>query len=338
MLAERRATLWLLSATFIWGSTFFSLKMCQEAIEVTLGRPVWLAGPLVLVIRFALATILMSVLVPRAWREFDRKALVASFCVSAPGAVGMILLCVALRDGSSATIAFITSLMIVTVPVIGWIFLRERLTPSLWTGALMSLVGIFVMTDPLSGGFGWPEVVTLIAAVLFGAQIHFINYFTRRHSPEAVTLGTFIHTTWFVLLFLLVLPEGRQLLDPDTVLRIFQPIDSPYLLRRWAVAWVVPYHALVASVIGFWILMRFQRDVPATRAAIIYCLEPLFAALLAWHLAGEGMSKTQIAGGALVMAGNLACELLRRREGPAPARPEEAVPPGTPAPPPPGRS
>jgi drug/metabolite transporter (DMT)-like permease len=338
MHAERRATLWLLATTVIWGSTFFSMKMGQGAIETAAGRTTWLSGILFLTLRFGLATVLLSILLPRAWRALTGPAFRDSIIVSLPGVIGIALQSAALRSGSSATVAFITSLTIVTVPVVGWIFLHERLTPALWIGAILSLCGVFVMTDPLSGGFGWPEVFTLIGTILFGFQIHFINHYTRKHDPEAVTLGAFIHSVWACLLILLLLPEGRRLLDPDTLARLFQPLDDPDPIRRWAIAWTIPYHALFASVVAFLVMMRFQRDVPATRAVIIYCLEPVFAAWMAWWLASEGMAWHQIVGAGYIMAGNLACEWLRRSEGPVPARPEEAMPPGTPARPPPGRS
>lgn len=338
MHAERRATIWLLATTFIWGSTFFSMKLGQEAIGLAAGAETWHAGLLFLTLRFTLATVLLSVLLPRAWRFLTGPAFRDSIIVSLPGVIGIALQAIALRDGSSATVAFITSLTIVTVPVIGWFFLRQRLTPALWIGAVLSLAGVFVMTDPLSGGFGWPEILTLIGTILFGFQIHFINHYTRKHDPEAVTLGAFIHSVWACLLILAALPEGRHLLEPSTLSRLLVPVQDPDPVVKWAVFWTIPYHALFASVVAFLVMMRFQRDVPATRAVVIYCLEPVFAAWLAWWIAGEGMAWHQVVGAGYIMFGNLACEWLRRNEGPVPPRPEEAMPPRTPAGPPPVQS
>jgi drug/metabolite transporter (DMT)-like permease len=335
---ERRATLWLLGTTAIWGSTFFSMKIAQEAIDAAAPDSRELAGLFFMALRFALATLLFTAILPRTWRALTGRVFRDSLWVSLPGVIGIGLQFASLREGSSALVAFITSLTIVTVPLVGWIFLRQRLTPALWIGALLALAGVFIMTNPLDGGFGWPAIYSLIGTVLFGCQIHLINHYTRRHNPEAVTLGAFVHSVWVCLLLLLIFPKGRALLDPDTLLAIFRPIEDANPLKRWAVAWVLPYQALFASVVAFWVMMRFQRDVPATRAAIIYCLEPVFAAAMAWVLVKEGMAWYQIAGAGYIMAGNLACELLRRNEGPVPARPEEAMPPGTPAPPPPGRS
>src|SRR5258705_1678205 len=107
MQAERRATMWLLATTVIWGSTFFSMKMGQAAIGKAAGRETWHAGLLFLTLRFALATVLLSILLPRAWRALKRQAFLDSFIVSIPGVIGIALQAAALRDGSSATVAFI---------------------------------------------------------------------------------------------------------------------------------------------------------------------------------------------------------------------------------------
>ena len=327
---ERTATLWLVATTVIWGSTFFTMKIAQEAIERSAGKT-WLAGVLFLALRFALATVLFTAILPRVWTRLKWPVFRDSIAVSLPGIVGIGLQMLSLRYISSAMVAFITSLTIVTVPLIGWAFLRSKLTPALWIGGAIALSGVCVMTDPFSGSFGWPGIATLVATVLFGFQIHFIDHYTRKHDPEAVTLGAFIHSVWASVLFLLCLPEGRALLNPDTLLGLFAPIEDPNPLKRWAFAWVLPYQVAFASVGAFWVMMRFQRDVPPTRVAIIYCLEPVFAAVLAWMFVSEGMRGYEIAGAAIILAGNLACELLRRSEAPLPVRPEEAMPPGTPA-------
>src|SRR5690242_10951140 len=99
MQVERRATLWLLGTTFIWGSTFFSMKMGQAAIGRAAGRDSWEAGLLFLTLRFALATVLLTILLPRVWRALTRRAFLDSFIVSMPGVLGIALQAAALREG-----------------------------------------------------------------------------------------------------------------------------------------------------------------------------------------------------------------------------------------------
>src|SRR5687768_1931890 len=97
---ERRATIWLLATTFIWGSTFFSMKLGQKAIGLASGVQTWHTGLLFLTLRFTLATIILSIVLPRAWRALNKSAFFDSIIVSLPGVVGIALQAIALRNGS----------------------------------------------------------------------------------------------------------------------------------------------------------------------------------------------------------------------------------------------
>lgn len=46
-----------------------------------------------------------------------------------------------------------------------------------------------------------------------------------------------------------------------------------------------------------------QRGVPAERAALVYAMDPVYAALFSWVLAGQSLGVQGIVGGALVMVG-----------------------------------
>jgi drug/metabolite transporter (DMT)-like permease len=62
-----------------------------------------------------------------------------------------------------------------------------------------------------------------------------------------------------------------------------------------------------------WIFVRYQKELPATRAAVLYCVEPVFAALLALWILREPMTVRKAAGAAVIVAGNLVCELFKRK-------------------------
>jgi len=61
------------------------------------------------------------------------------------------------------------------------------------------------------------------------------------------------------------------------------------------------------------VLNRYQRDIPATRASVLYMMEPVFAALFALVFTGEAMTPRKMIGGAIILGGNLICELIGRR-------------------------
>lgn len=333
MPSERRAAVLLVATTAIWGSTFPTMKLADQAIHRNL-QDTWAeAGLFFLGLRFLLGGALFAAIFPRAARALTRRIFVDSLWVALPGIAGIALQFVALRAGSSAMVAFITSLTIVTVPLIGRLVFNERLPRSLGAGALLALAGVFILTNPVGGGFGRDEILAGIGTLLFGLQIHLINRYTRRHDPGAMTFGVFLHFAWVSAALLALTPQGRAMMQPAFLSGVLGPgPDGPWW-RQYAMAWILPYHAGIATVVAFGIALRYQRDVPATRAAVIYCLEPVWTVVIAWGFR-EPVTLLQIAGGAVVIAGNLVCELWRPppRE---PAVPEAAALPAAKAPPPP---
>jgi drug/metabolite transporter (DMT)-like permease len=79
------------------------------------------------------------------------------------------------------------------------------------------------------------------------------------------------------------------------------------------VGWTALYTALFCSVIAIAVLNRCQREISATRAAVLYLLEPLFAALFARLFMGEELTARKLLGGGIILVGNLVCELIGRR-------------------------
>src|SRR6185295_15168834 len=93
------------------------------------------------------------------------------------------------------------------------------------------------------------------------------------------------------------------------------PMELLRSLGEKHVAWTVVWTAIACSVIAMGVLNRFQRDIPATRASVLYMMEPVFAGVLAVLFTGEEMTGRKILGGAIILGGNLLCEVIGRRAG-----------------------
>ena len=84
-------------------------------------------------------------------------------------------------------------------------------------------------------------------------------------------------------------------------------------MREPHVAWTVVYTAVACSVVAIGVLNRYQRDISATRASVLYMMEPVFAAFFALMFTGEAMTARKWIGGAVILGGNLLCEVIGRR-------------------------
>ena len=105
------------------------------------------------------------------------------------------------------------------------------------------------------------------------------------------------------------------------VLCIVGALPGGVVLPSSAGQWAsVLYMVVFASILALWAQTWAQAHMPATRAAIIMTVEPVFAAFFAVTLGDETVTLRMLVGGALVLTAMYAVELLaRRRPGELPA-------------------
>ena len=296
MSPERRATLWLLSMCAVWGSSFWTMKAGQEPLTAAVGTAA--AAPAFLFLRFLAAAALFPLVFPGALRGLSRGTVGAGILLSIPFCAGFYLQVRGLQDTTATISAFLTNLTVVLTPLLGRLFFKETLRGANLAGAAVALAGVYVLTDPRGGAFGVGEKLTAVSAVAWALQIQLTPLVTRKHRPETVTFVMFVvAAAFFGILLAGAGPDGRAL-------------GRACLVPR--VVWTVAFTATFCSIAAITIMNRFQRDLSPTRAAVIYTLEPVFAAAFA-ACGGEGMSVRQLAGGAVIVGGNLVCELFMGR-------------------------
>ena len=293
----RRATLLLFATTILWGSSFFTMAWGIEGIARHVGSHA--APSAYIFLRFLVAFLLQGLLFFRARGALSGRLIGAGVVLALPFYAGFILQAMGIDSEHSSVSAFLTSLFVVVTPLLGWLFFRERLVPITLLGAALSIVGVYVLSDP-SGGLGRREILTLACAVAFAFQIQMTNVITRSHSPEAITFVQFGSAVLFSGITMLAMGVA-----PGQLLRS---------LGERHVAWTVIYTAVACSVVAMGVLNRFQRDIPATRASVLYMMEPVFAAIFAALLTDEAMTARKLVGGAIIVGGNLLCELIGRRK------------------------
>jgi drug/metabolite transporter (DMT)-like permease len=296
MSTSRRATLLLLATTVLWGSSFFAMDWGTRGLTRHVGSAA--APSAFLFLRFLVAAVVQAAIFPSLRKDLSVPLVRAGAILSLPFYAGFLLQTSGLAAATSTVVAFLTSLFVVITPLIGRLFFREKVAPSTLVGAALSLAGVYIMTDP-SAGAGRGELLSIACAVAFAFQIQMTNVITRDHRPEAISLVQFACAVIYSGVTMAALG-----VSPGALLRA---------LGERHVAWTVLYTAGACSVVAMGVLNRYQRDISATRASVIYMIEPVFAALFAALLAGEAMTSRKLAGGAVILLGNLACELLGRR-------------------------
>jgi drug/metabolite transporter (DMT)-like permease len=93
------------------------------------------------------------------------------------------------------------------------------------------------------------------------------------------------------------------------------------ILRQPAVVRDVLLLTMLSTILATHLMSTYQPRVSASRAALIYLLEPVFAAVLSIIVGHDSVTGRLVLGGALILSGNALVELplwIRNRRGKAP--------------------
>ncbi len=280
----------LLFVTAIWGATFV---MVQDAVSA---YPVFAF----LALRFTLAALVLLPFFLRLDRPARSERMVRSWL---PGmAVGVALFAgyafqtFGLRYTTPAKAGFITGLSVVLVPLGQALFLRRAPGRGPVLGVILATAGLGLLSLEPDLSIRLGDVLVLGCAVSFAAHILLVGRFAPTWPP--------IRLAFVQIATVAVLSSGMAL-------AVEQPLSWPPGNVWFAAA----FTGLLATSLAFFLQSRAQQATSPTHTALIFAAEPVFAGLFSFLLIGEVLGPRQILGSALIVAGMLAAELVKGREG-----------------------
>jgi len=277
-----QADLLLLLVAISWGTTFV---VVQQAVETV---PVYLF----LFWRFGLAFVLMGLFVLWRGRRPDRGTVLAGAVLGLINFGAYALQTFGLTHTTSSSVAFITGLFVVFVPLLGRVMFAQKIAPVVWISSLLAVGGLWLLTTQGALRAGRGEGYALGCAVLFALHLLYTGKFSRQY--DVTGLVTVQFGTMAAASALMQLVSGGSLW-PAT----------------WSgtLVWSLGITVVFATVFAFWVQTSMQRFTSAARAAVIFTMEPLSAAIFAYAYAGEVLRPLQLVGGIIIVASMLLTEL-----------------------------
>lgn len=205
-----------------------------------------------------------------------------------------------MRFTTTAKSGFITGLYVLFTPLVA-VAVGQRVKLASAVGALIATYGLYLLVH-LPGGIlsGWNrgDVETLLCAVLCGVHMVMMGHFTRR-SDSWLLAGTQVLTTGLISLAItLFLPAPFGFQDIGTI------------LAHWPILLAMLYMGLLSTVFAFWGQAVAQTRLGPTESAVLFCIEPVLAAVLSVVWLKEPMTVRQTTGGALIVVAMVVAEAL----------------------------
>jgi drug/metabolite transporter (DMT)-like permease len=280
------ADLALLLLTLGWGSTFTLVK---GALEIG-------STGLFLTSRFATAAAVLGLLAltrrtalgPGFWRHGVLLGLTMLG--------GYLFQTAGLLHTTPSRSGFITGLSVLFVPLVARFAFGRPVRWTAWTGVALALIGLLLLTRPFEQGVVSDQVrlgdlLTAAGAASFAVQIVLMSEWSAGHPLLRFT--ALQATVVLVGSLLLLAVEGPRL-----------------EVGRWPqFAGVVAFTGVLMTAGALVVMTWAQARTGAVRAALIYTLEPVAAAVFSWVATGERLDALGLAGGALIVLGVVAGEV-----------------------------
>jgi drug/metabolite transporter (DMT)-like permease len=281
-----KADLALVGVILIWGTSFVVVKGALAD-----------ASPLAfLLLRFMIAAAALLAISWRSLAPTDKGTLRAGSVIGFFLFAGFAFQTFGLHYTTPTKSAFITALSVPFVPVLLVLLFRRRPGWAVMAGMAAATLGMYLLTVP-PGEFriARGDLLTLVCALAFAGHIIAIGRYAPRYGHTHLAL-------WQVLvalaLFVMAAPVAGL-----TGLDAFEVRWSGRLLAALGVTGVL------ATALAFSVQTWAQQFTLPTHTAIIFSLEPVFAALTSYVVLQETLGWRGLAGAALILFGVLLVEL-----------------------------
>ncbi|MFP5113322.1 DMT family transporter [Bacillaceae bacterium C204] len=288
------ADLSLLFVTIIWGSTFV---LVQNAIDFL--EPFSFNS-----IRFLAAAILLIlclfVFEKEQFKKLDTKLLLSGVFIGFWLFLGYATQTIGLLYTTSSKAGFITGLNVVLVPFFSMMLLKQFPTRNAVFGVLIATIGLFLLTMTDVTALNKGDGFVFICAISFALQIIYTGKFSNKYPTLLLTIIQISTVAILSILSSFLFEDWRKSFNPEIL-----------LTKDVIIALVIT--SIFATALAFLIQTNFQRYTSATRVALIFTMEPVFAAITGFYWANERLSYSALIGCLLIFAGMIFAELPTKK-------------------------
>jgi drug/metabolite transporter (DMT)-like permease len=301
----------LVACCAVWAFSFPAMKSLALLGERSApGNNSFFFAALCVTERFTLAGLLLTLFPGLRLRQLTRREVKQGLGLGLFGAAGLILQMDGMAYTHASTAAFLTQGYCVWIPI--WFALRHRRRPGLNTigATLLVIAGAAVLNDVGAGNLrlGRGELENLLGSVFFAAQILWLE-------KQEFAGNSVLRFSWVMFATMAAVSLPLTLALATSPAAALSAYASP-------AAWVLMAGlTLFCTLLTFLLANRWQPEVPATEAGLLYCTEPVFTSAVTLVLPGlisrwsgiaypnELLTWNLLLGGGMIIAANVWMQL-----------------------------
>ncbi len=265
----------LLYTASMWGVIWYPLRWLQTA---------GMAGVWSSLFLYLVSLLLGLVVFGRQLGQIRRQPLALVLLALTSGWTNVAFV-LAVIDGTVVRVLLLFYLSPLWAVLLGWLLLKERITPAFFLVLVLAMTGALVMLWSPDLGYPWPHTVPDWLAISSGLAFALSNVFIRQVQDVSIQVKTTVSWLGVVLVALLLV-----------------------LLQDAAVPRVAPSVWLAVVLLGifatFFMTLAVQYGVthmPVHRSAVILLFELVAGAISSQLLTAEVVSAREWWGGALIL-------------------------------------
>ncbi|HET7657445.1 MAG TPA: DMT family transporter [Bacillales bacterium] len=282
------ADLLLLFVAFIWGATFV---MVRDAVTVL--QPFtfnWL--------RFLLAGLFllawMFFFQKREIKQINRSMVFSGMIMGAWLFAGYALQTYGLEYTTPSKAGFLTGLYVVLVPLLTLLILRQKPSFAALTGVGSSVIGLFLLTAGGESGVNIGDLFEFLCAIAFAMHIVFTGKYASQFPAIALT---------FIQISTVAVLNGIAAIFFENWKLAF----SPAVIGS-SVWFALLFTSLLATVVAYLSQTALQKHTAPTHVALIFTMEPVFAALTSYLWINETLGTAAYFGCLFIFIGMILAE------------------------------
>lgn len=282
------SNLLLLLTAALWGFAFVAQRKGMESLDAFTFNA----------LRFALGAIFVRLALHKSFRNRASVLLLPGLVLFV--AASLQQLGIIYTNAGSA--GFVTGLYVVFVPLIG-IFRGQKVNRRVSIAIVLAVAGLYLINSFQSLDVSLGNFLVLLSAVFFAWHVQIIDKFSKLHPAGVLAFDQFAVCALLSTLFAMI---WRGIRHSDSW------VSASYLSGIHAALIPILYGGVISVGIAYTLQITAQKKAAPAPAAVILCLEGVFALLGGFWLLNEALSARMIIGASLLLLAMLILSLPKK--------------------------